>query len=681
VMMFLTMPFVHHWSSGEPCVAIGFGIPCPWACIAWSGSICYAAWKILVKISILRPCASFPFRPPSSRSLFCDRWCFFIMLSSNIIVATAAVFSSVFPATALEVTECSCGFQDERTASFYTDSIVLYFNETDNIDPAAFLAQDFSHKKEQGWNSLFRVGASADNARITNSTDNGTSVQALEMVLDATDDDHLVVGAHLQSARRDIQYGVFEAAMKPAGKWTGGTVLSFGVNFNRSQGAEVDFMNSDRPSDAQVANLINGEWPSPDRITNFTTMEAAGVQPWTSFTDVRFSWNKTAVAFDVANNMTRLVTKKSDIPAAGQALVIKTWSTGDSTFGEGPPLRNATHGDVLYVRTFFNSTEMTQAQHDAYDERCVASPRCQTADTTLRGFTAYDPAAQLKWKEPPKNKGIRTLAGIVAACCSSFGIFALANVFLRRTPWKKLWPKRAHVAELPHDPKSPATDSFTSSDRSVMEKSEDKGTEDKGTTTRSTTPAPAYGSQTPQHGSETPAHGSTTPRSGSNTPAPSYHSAAPSISYAYGSDQTDAFPMPSVIYTHALGMSKLEKALDRISEMSHIAKGDVEGLKNLKTPEHDLEHPDQISAVTPSSSHFSDEGALPKYRHPSIVATDEKEPHNDVKPAEDSKASADATVAPAPVMKPKTVRVDYLSGLTSLACIGVTLHHFGQTFW
>jgi hypothetical protein len=32
-------------------------------------------------------------------------------------------------------------------------------------------------------------------------------------------------------------------------------------------------------------------------------------------------------------------------------------------------------------------------------------------------------------------------------------------------------------------------------------------------------------------------------------------------------------------------------------------------------------------------------------------------------------------------LKQPTVRVDYLSGLTSLACIGVTLHHFGQTFW
>jgi hypothetical protein len=73
---------------------------------------------------------------------------------------------------------------------------------------------------------------------------------------------------------------------------------------------------------------------------------------------------------------------------------------------------------------------------------------------------------------------------------------------------------------------------------------------------------------------------------------------------------------------------------------------------------------------------------LPKYHYPEIVVTDEKEAHSEVKLAEDSKASADATVAPAPVMKqPKTVRVDYLSGLTSLACIGVTLHHFGQTFW
>ena len=589
------------------------------------------------------------------------------------IIIAIAVFFSVLPATALEVTECGCGFQDERTASFYTDSIVLYFNETDNIDPAAFVAQDFSHKKEQGWNSLFKIGAKADNARITNTTDNGNSVQALEMVLDAADDEHLVVGAHLQSTRRDIQYGLFEAAMKPAGQKSGGTVLSFGVNFNRSEGAEIDFMNADHPSDAQVATLINGEWPSPDIVTNFTTMEAAGSQPWTSFTDVRFSWNKTAVAFDIANNMTRLLTKKAEVPAAGQALVIKTWSTGDRTFGEGPPLRNATHGDVLYVRTFFNSTEWTPSQHTAYDERCVAAPRCNTADVSLRGFTAYSPASQLKWKEPPKNQGIKTLAGIIAACCSSFGIFALINVFLRRTPWKKLWPGRSHVAELPEDPKSPATDSFKSTDKSMSE-----GSDEKGHTTRSTTPAPAYGSETPTHGSQTPAKGSTTPRSGSHTPAPSYHSNAPSIMYS--NDHNDAPPIPCVLYSNTLGAARLEKALDRISEMSHLAKGDVEGLKHTQTLNHSLEHPDEITPVTPTFSEtYMNEGALPRY--PSIVVTDEKQPYSDVKLAEDSKASADATVAPAPVLKSPTVRVDYLSGLTSLACIGVTLHHFGQTFW
>jgi hypothetical protein len=140
--------------------------------------------------------------------------------------------------------------------------------------------------------------------------------------------------------------------------------------------------------------------------------------------------------------------------------------------------------------------------------------------------------------------------------------------------------------------------------------------------------------------------------------------------------------MPYVIYSNTLGVGRLEKALDRISEMSNLAQKDVEGLKNVETSEHALEHPDQIAPVTPSSSHFTDEGALPKYVFPAIVVTDEeKKPHSETKLVEDSKASADATVAPAPVLKQPTVRVDYLSGLTSLACIGVTLHHFGQTFW
>lgn len=117
------------------------------------------------------------------------------------------------------------------------------------------------------------------------------------------------------------EYGTFEAAMRPAARWTGGSVLSFGLNFNRSDGINVDFMNNNDPEDAQITNLINGEWPAPDLVANFTNMEDADLRPWDDFTDVSFSWNESNVAFNVADNMTRSIEKgKRSLSTAGQAL-------------------------------------------------------------------------------------------------------------------------------------------------------------------------------------------------------------------------------------------------------------------------------------------------------------------------------------------------------------------------
>jgi hypothetical protein len=587
------------------------------------------------------------------------------MLTSIILFA----ISAVLPALARDVAECSCGFQDDRTSSVYTDSIVIYFNETDTIDPAILIAEDFAHKKEQGWNSIFTIGARSSNANITNTTVYGSPIQALKMALDPADGNHLVNGASLKSTRRDIQHGLFEAAMRPARQWSGGTVLSYGLNFNRSNGVGFDFMNSNNPDNAQITNLVNGEWPAPDLVTNFTTMENAGLDPWNAFTDVRFSWNKSAVVFDVAENTTRLVTKKADLPTAGQALQIKTWSLGDKTYGYGPPMHNASQSNVLWIRAFFNSSTMTDSQHSEFDQRCAAIFRCPTADTSLRGYTAYSPASELRWKAPPKNKGIRTLAGIVAACCSSFGIFALTNVFLRRTPWKKLWPKKARTVESPEDA-SPATEKSKGDSEKPMDN-------DSAVPSRSQTPLPLYGAQTP--------------RSGTQTPAPSYHTAAPSLYGRLSTDDlatTDASDQSrnsveshesrhTLVHRHGHDGGKLAKALNRISEMSHLNKSEVDVLKTVETDQGKLEDTDAIIAL---------------YALPTIVDEKQHDPmamereHDDITATpierlEDSKTSGQVAATPAKLVIQPTKRVDYLSGLTTVACIGVTLHHFGQTFW
>lgn len=581
------------------------------------------------------------------------------------------LISPALQAIAREITGCSCGFEDNRTSSVYTDGLVVYFNETSTIDPTIFQAEDFSHTKEQGWNSRYKIGARPDNARLSNITIHGSSQQALEMLLDPADEGHLVTGASLRSTRRDIQYGLFEAAMRPARQWTGGTVLSYGFHFNRSDSAGFDFMNSNEPLNAQISNLVNGEWPAPDLVTNFTTMENASLDPWNAFTEVRFSWNDSTVVFDVAGNMTRLITKENrTLPTAGQALQINTWSTGDKTYGKGPPMDNGTQSHVLWVRAFFNSSEMTESQHAAFDLRCATALRCDTADTTLRGNTPYSSASELPWKEPSKNKDIRTLAGVIAACCSSFGIFALMNVFLRRTSWRKILSRSTGIVEI-----SSNSDPITKKNKG---NSVESMLEDNATTSGVQTPLRLYGAQTPS--------------TGSHTPAPSYRATAlfshhtvslDSLAMADASfrnprsdkPQTDLHHTPA-FRTRSEG-GGLKKAIHKIPEMSHSQSSDTEDFESAKIDES-TEEADVITPIPPLFTIVDATGAhdpaLPGRKHGRLVQTF-------ADPVDGSKSIAQAAITPiGPDIGPPK-RVDYLSGLTTVACIGVTLHHFCQTFW
>lgn len=171
-------------------------------------------------------------------------------------------------------------------------------------------------------------------------------------------------------------------------------------------------MNSNGPNSAQVTNLINGEWPAKDLVTNYTTMQNAGLQPWRSFNKVQFSWNESAVAFNIVDNTTRIATKKErSIPSAGQALKINTWSIGDKTYGRGPPIHNTTRSHILWVRAFFNSTEMTESQHASFNERCLMTAPCSTQDTTLRGYTTYAPSALIKGKSHQSTRASESSLG------------------------------------------------------------------------------------------------------------------------------------------------------------------------------------------------------------------------------------------------------------------------------
>jgi hypothetical protein len=61
-----------------------------------------------------------------------------------------------------------------------------------------------------------------------------------------------------------------------------------------------------------------------------------------------------------------------------------------------------------------------------------------------------------------------------------------------------------------------------------------------------------------------------------------------------------------------------------------------------------------------------------------VKPVDEKK---DTPKAVEEKDTTKVTDEPVQVIVQPAKRIDYLAGFTAVACIGVTLHHFGQTFW
>ncbi|KAK5126407.1 hypothetical protein LTR85_010643 [Meristemomyces frigidus] len=621
-------------------------------------------------------------------SLFCAPLVALSLLCKSVAMFPQTItLGSLLVASAAAATlpsQCGCGYSDPETQQLFTESIIVYFNETDTIDSNVFTIQDYAHKKEQGWNAIYKQGAKPANVQFENDTAFYPPLQVLNLQTDPyIQHNHVVYGGNIETVRKDIQYGSFRAALKSANQWTGGTALSMLLRYNTSDSLEVDFMNMDDPADAAVSNLVNGEWPSLDYLTNYTILEAAGLKPWSSFISARMDWNKTDVAFYIADNKTRSITKKErTLPQAGQPLQLKTWSTGDTTWMEGPPSVNASHSRVAWMRAFFNSSTMTSAEHHAFNQRCADAAFCSTEDMSLRGSTAYSPASTLRWKDPPNDKSIRQNAGIVAACCSSFGIFALINVFFRRTPWASL--------RLGKGKSGDATDALRSYlRRSLYKKPASKSASNSSTDLARAQDKMPSGMSTPSIQTPLPIYGAATPRSGYQTPVPPYERRSfestppvPPLNSAYRSRSASAAslqypPSSSQPYQGAHDSDAGTKAFDE-KDMAVLDR--IEEAPRDEQTTHDYFQPS--NPFTDSHAiinHFDEKRSL---QPAATVSEKGKEAAVTVTPLEaNAKSEAAAGILGAPVKPTPTKRIDYLAGLVAVACLGVTLHHFCQTFW
>lgn len=131
------------------------------------------------------------------------------------VTALTSVAALATSSWAKEVTDCSCGFVDETHHQVWTDALIVYFNETSEITDD-FNILEFHHKKEYGWNSLYRQGALPANARVG---DNAT--EGLELWINQSNGQHYVAGSGIEAKRQDMHFGTFRTSMRGPPKYSG----------------------------------------------------------------------------------------------------------------------------------------------------------------------------------------------------------------------------------------------------------------------------------------------------------------------------------------------------------------------------------------------------------------------------------------------------------------------------
>jgi len=554
---------------------------------------------------------------------------------------------------------CACGFYDSSTKQVFTDSIIVYFNETQEIPENIFQVQSYAHKAEKGWNSLYREGAVAGNSLISSSSE---TQQALNLFVNPSTKQHVVDGGSIKSQRQDILHGSFRASVRGSGPWTGGSALSMMLQFNKTSSMEIDMLNNDNPENARITTLLNGEYPSEEYGLNYTALEKgsdslSAVNPW-DFITIRMDWTKKHVNFTLAENLTRsIVHKKGSFPTEPMPLSFKHWSTGDSEWMQGPP-KNRSIASVAWVRAFFNSSVKTIAQQQQFDAQCNLAMACDVDDITLRTSTDYTSASLKAWKEPPRNEKWQLPSGIVAGSSSFFGVIALLNVLFRRKPWDKLSSKHGKSEEHALEP----LPSANSNDKLHMARSASSSTLGSVGAAKSkwdykcTTAEASSSNVTTPWEARTPAM--------SRVPSTTDFIDMALLRNKMAQDNAVPFGVP-LNHTKSLRESP-STGSDGWSSNGHTLvcpTPEINFSKPIKSPET-IRESVEIRVLERKSLESSE-------KLKTAIVTAHEVP-------------SQSTLAASPTLPPRTSappkRIDYLAGLVAISCIGVTLIHFTLTF-
>ena len=595
-----------------------------------------------------------------------------------------------------DVNSCSCGFYDQDTDLIFTDSSIVYFNETDGIPTNDFQVESFEHKYDRGWNALYRQGAAIENIAIVNDT-SAQNRTGLGLYCNPANDKGLVNGASMRTARQDIFFGSFRSSMRAPRKWLKGSALSMVLDHNKTERWDIDVMNTDNSSFAWVSMLMAGEFSNVWLGTNFTNLTAADMNPW-YYLEYRVDWTRDRIDYYIGNVLWKSYTKQENgtLPSTPAPLRWQHWSLGNEYNTQGPPgIRS--EANIGWTRIFFNSSLATDDEQKAFNERCTPSAACLMSDNSLRGSTTYAPEALQPWKQYHKKWTVPWLPLTIVIVFSGFFTFLTVKTVWRRFSWNSVYEflglkKREGRAPSPaasavsagsetttscnNNPRINHAAHSSSQDSSQDNSMRGRFPRDASFTTLS--PPPTY--------------------SGSHTPAPQYQTPSTSAwpSRVNSVDDLMIEPLP-----HNDSVSSNLYMAGRGSKASRIAAAQSgEGSRALQhyssTSNPFLPRTDS-SPLTPEpegnpAGSYLVGGISPTVAVPAPVAASSKfvegepekwaeKPQVSVKETKAETSAAAATVASGAAAPLARQRVDYLAGFIAMSALLVTMNHFGLTFW
>jgi hypothetical protein len=343
------------------------------------------------------------------------------------------IFATRVCARGNDVADCSCGFYDPVTKDLFTESSIVYFNETKQLPADILVPEVYQNQYEKGWNARYRQAYTQSNIILGRDQDGLTD--SLQLHINPSDSEHLVIGGAVQTPRRDLFYGSFRTLMRSPRSWIPGSALSMTLHYNDSQTINLD-LNDLSESDAWVAMLSQAEFPSRDLGVNYSVLSNStyDLSPW-DYTEFRIDWTAKAVKYYVGGYLFRTILRghATSFPETPTAFRMKHWSVGDYFTTQGPPA-NRSVANVGWMRLFFNSSLTTEQDQHAFTERCSLRDACTTEDMTLRGYSPYVQESRTTWVQAPNPTRSRTIPTTILIITGAMSALLIVNALIMRIP-------------------------------------------------------------------------------------------------------------------------------------------------------------------------------------------------------------------------------------------------------